>query len=362
RQLSSAGCNTVPSGGIAVLASVGILYAFIGLAVVCDEFFQTSLEKISDVLELTPDVAGATFLAAGSSAPELLTSTMDAFGDANSVGMGTIVGSAMFNILVIVALSAAVAGKGGGSLMIDWRPVCRDVFFYSYSIGILSIAFMDSTVKIYESTIMVISYMGYILFAKFNKSILSRCEPPKIEPSSDDDVAGVAGMAEDVVSRTKTETITTVSAIEAGPMSIGDSLSDENIATTTSSKVVPLPTADEDINHSREEESKENDECIDQPERRKSMTLGVRHRVERNRSGPVGSETYTDSQSLTKKTEEKRLVGSDQNQAVAEEGLFTNKQIKTVSSDDKEGEGKPLENGEEEESRFAWPDSIPDQV
>jgi Ca2+/Na+ antiporter len=55
-------------------------------------FFQASLEKISDVLHLTPDVAGATFLAAGSSAPELFTSLADAFGPSNSIGMGTIVG------------------------------------------------------------------------------------------------------------------------------------------------------------------------------------------------------------------------------------------------------------------------------
>ncbi|CAM9962977.1 unnamed protein product, partial [Ectocarpus sp. 13 AM-2016] len=87
---------------MAVLYITGVVYCFLGLAIVCDEFFQTSLEKLSDVLGLTPDVAGATFLAAGSSAPELFTSLADAFGEANSTGTGTIVGSAMFNILVIV--------------------------------------------------------------------------------------------------------------------------------------------------------------------------------------------------------------------------------------------------------------------
>ncbi|CAM9604054.1 unnamed protein product, partial [Hapterophycus canaliculatus] len=41
------------------------------------------------VLGLTPDVAGATFLAAGSSAPELFTSIADVFGPSNSIGVGT---------------------------------------------------------------------------------------------------------------------------------------------------------------------------------------------------------------------------------------------------------------------------------
>ena len=48
-----------------------------------------------------------------------------------------------FNILVIVALSAAVAGKSGASLQIDYRPVGRDVCFYTLSILLLAIFFDD---------------------------------------------------------------------------------------------------------------------------------------------------------------------------------------------------------------------------
>ena len=61
-------------------------------------------------------------MAAGSSAPELLTALNDVFGTKNSIGIGTIVGSAMFNILVIVALSSMVAKN---SPIIDYRPIFR---------------------------------------------------------------------------------------------------------------------------------------------------------------------------------------------------------------------------------------------
>lgn len=47
------------------------LYTFLGIAIVTDDYFVPSLEKISDNLNLSEDVAGATFMAAGSSAPEL---------------------------------------------------------------------------------------------------------------------------------------------------------------------------------------------------------------------------------------------------------------------------------------------------
>ncbi|XP_061685423.1 sodium/potassium/calcium exchanger 3-like [Syngnathoides biaculeatus] len=50
------------------------IYMFCVLALVCDDYFVPSLEKICEHLHLSEDVAGATFMAAGSSAPEVFTS------------------------------------------------------------------------------------------------------------------------------------------------------------------------------------------------------------------------------------------------------------------------------------------------
>ena len=58
------------NGGI-VVHFLGILYIFLGIAIICDDYFVESLERISEALNLSDDVAGATFMAAGSSAPEL---------------------------------------------------------------------------------------------------------------------------------------------------------------------------------------------------------------------------------------------------------------------------------------------------
>ena len=121
-----------------IVYSLALLYSLVGLAVVCDDFFVASLELISERLNLSDDVAGATFMAAGSSAPELFTSVVDTFWSENNVGIGTIVGSAVFNILVIIAVSAAASAH---PLHIDWKPLTRDCFFYLISI-ILLIIFM----------------------------------------------------------------------------------------------------------------------------------------------------------------------------------------------------------------------------
>ena len=57
------------------------IWLFLGIAIICDGHFTASLEMIcSDKgLNLNNDVAGATFMAAGSSAPELATSFVGTF-------------------------------------------------------------------------------------------------------------------------------------------------------------------------------------------------------------------------------------------------------------------------------------------
>mmetsp|Transcript_64941 Transcript_64941/g.205156 ORF Transcript_64941/g.205156 Transcript_64941/m.205156 type:complete len:179 (+) Transcript_64941:165-701(+) len=82
------------NGGLVVYI-LGTLFLFLGIAIVCDDFFVSSLESICERLGLSEDVAGATFMAAGSSAPELFSSLMSLLSSSggNELGVGTIVGS-----------------------------------------------------------------------------------------------------------------------------------------------------------------------------------------------------------------------------------------------------------------------------
>ena len=93
------------------MLSWGIFYMFWALAIVCDDYFVPSLDEIIEELKLSPDVAGATFMAAGSSAPELFTSLMGVFAVKNDVGIGTIVGSAVFNLCCIIGGTALFTPK-----------------------------------------------------------------------------------------------------------------------------------------------------------------------------------------------------------------------------------------------------------
>jgi sodium/potassium/calcium exchanger 4 len=143
----------------------------LGIAIVCDDFFVPSLEAISEELNLSEDVAGATFMAAGSSAPELFTSMMSLVAPSgeNELGIGAIVGSAVFNILMIVGATAVFTGK---TLDIDWRPLLRDASFYAFSIATTLIFFQDKKIYWYEGLISVLAYCLYVTFMCFNEKIM----------------------------------------------------------------------------------------------------------------------------------------------------------------------------------------------
>jgi len=178
-------------GLAAAVYIVSLMILFIGLAVVTDDFFVPSLTVMSDRLNLTEDVAGATLMASGSSAPELFTSLVDAFGHSTSIGVGTIVGSAVFNILVIIACSGAWATK---ALTIDWKPFSRDLSFYSLSIALLVVLIQwdgleTGEVTWWEGLIMFLSYGIYVLIMIYNRQLmafLERCSG-EIDDESDTD-------------------------------------------------------------------------------------------------------------------------------------------------------------------------------
>ncbi len=150
-----------------ILLLPGVVFMFVGLAIVTDDYFVPSLERICERLNLSEDVAGATFMAAGSSAPELFTSLLSVFLTKDDVGIGTIVGSAVFNVLVIIGLSAALAGA---ALDLDFRPLLRDSFFYVISIVLLIVFVLFSTpgdAHWWEGLILMIAYVLYIAFMKW---------------------------------------------------------------------------------------------------------------------------------------------------------------------------------------------------
>mmetsp|Transcript_13809 Transcript_13809/g.19172 ORF Transcript_13809/g.19172 Transcript_13809/m.19172 type:complete len:533 (-) Transcript_13809:960-2558(-) len=152
--------------GAVILHIIGVMYMFCALAIICDEFFVPSLDVICHTLNLQDDVAGATFMAAGGSAPELATSFIGTFVSKSNVGFGTIVGSAVFNILFVIGACAIVSPS---NIHLAWWPLARDSTFYAIGLGVLIACFSDRKVETWEAFVLFLVYVVYVTFMTFNR-------------------------------------------------------------------------------------------------------------------------------------------------------------------------------------------------
>jgi len=177
------GVNPFGFGAIAYI--LGVMYTFAGLAVVCDEYFVPALEVLAERLDVSDDVAGATLMAAGGSAPELATSIMGLFVARTDVGFSTIVGSAVFNVLFVIGC-CAIASKD--VLVLTGWPITRDslyysvtlfalAIFYKYGSGTVSVTIDGETLELppnasiewWEALIQISLYFGYVIIMKNNQ-------------------------------------------------------------------------------------------------------------------------------------------------------------------------------------------------
>lgn len=100
---------------------------------------------------------------------------MGVFAVKNDVGIGTIVGSAVFNLCCIIGGTALFTPQ---VLTIDWKPITRDSLFYAASIVAMISVLVDGAVTLNEAIALIVTYSLYVLFMYFNTPIfeaVSRC-------------------------------------------------------------------------------------------------------------------------------------------------------------------------------------------
>ena len=153
---------------------IGVVYMFLAIAIVCDEFFVPALEELASeqYLNLSMDVAGATLMAAGGSAPELFTSLIGTFSE-SEVGFGTIVGSAVFNVLFVIGMCAIVSLD---TLTLTWWPLARDCLCYSICLCCLAIfcgSISPGRIEPWEAGFLFALYICYVLVMKYNLQLNS---------------------------------------------------------------------------------------------------------------------------------------------------------------------------------------------
>ncbi len=141
------------------LYSLAMIFSFVLLARIVDNFFVASLDRISKDLRLSSDAAGATLMAVGSSAPELFVALFSVLkpGDHEVIGIGSIVGSALFNLLFIGGAVALIR-----KTTLTWQPVLRDILFYFIAVILLLWGIIDGNFSIWNAIGFLVIYVVYV--------------------------------------------------------------------------------------------------------------------------------------------------------------------------------------------------------
>lgn len=155
-----------------------IAYMLLGLNTVCDLYFTGALDEMVNKWNIKPDVAGATFMAAGGSAPELFTSLIGAVISESDVGFGTIVGSAVFNVLFVIGLCGFAAKE---PISLTWWPLFRDCTYYIFGLSVLAIFAKTGSgdggeIELWEAFVLFLGYIGYCTIMYFNPVLEEKIE------------------------------------------------------------------------------------------------------------------------------------------------------------------------------------------
>uniref|UniRef100_A0A673M278 Sodium/calcium exchanger 1-like n=1 Tax=Sinocyclocheilus rhinocerous TaxID=307959 RepID=A0A673M278_9TELE len=167
---------------------VGMVYMFLGVSIIADRF-MASIEVItSQEKEITikkpngetttttvriwnETVSNLTLMALGSSAPEIMLSVVEVCGhnfDAGELGPNTIVGSAAFNMFVIIGLCVSVIPEGEHRkvkhLRVFFVTATWSVFAYTWLYLILAVI-SPGIVEVWEGLITLFFFPICVVFA-----------------------------------------------------------------------------------------------------------------------------------------------------------------------------------------------------
>ena len=149
-----------------LIAFILIVIGFVFLVKGAD-WFVDNASGIATKIGVSPLVIGLTIVAFGTSMPELAVSVTAALEGANEIAVGNVVGSNIFNLLVVAGLSACIY-----PLVVNPTIFKRDWPISTLAAIVLMIFLIDSTLSSLEGIILLI-FFAIILFSQFNSFLIS---------------------------------------------------------------------------------------------------------------------------------------------------------------------------------------------
>ena len=136
----------------------GLLWVVVGLAclVIGANLFVDSASSVARQLHVSDSVIGLTIVAGGTSLPELATSVVAARKGRSAIAIGNVIGSNVFNILMILGLTATISPMQiGGITLIDLSVMLVSMLI------VWLFCFTKLTVARWEGALLTLGYLAY---------------------------------------------------------------------------------------------------------------------------------------------------------------------------------------------------------
>lgn len=162
-----------------MLLEIVLLIAGLGLIVFGADWLVDGASAVARKAGLSEFVIGLTIVGFGTSCPELVVSLTGALQGNADVAVGNVVGSNLFNTLLILGVTALIA-----PLAITRNNARRDIpIALLATIMLVGLAFMGNNITRIEGVIMLVLFALYIYWCFKNDSGLDEEDAPKKEKS-----------------------------------------------------------------------------------------------------------------------------------------------------------------------------------
>lgn len=148
---------------------------------VCDAYFVPAINVFVDTMGKSKNkwlqrwgeeaVAGATICALGCNGPELFTNLIALY-TGSDAGIGVVVGSEIFNLLIIIGCAILATPSQFLPLQLERVPFSRDCIFYGISIIMLYITLLDKRVDWNEAIMLLFAAAIYVVAVYFTTDVV----------------------------------------------------------------------------------------------------------------------------------------------------------------------------------------------
>lgn len=138
-----------------------LVVLFYLLADTASNYFCTSLEGLSNILRLSPTIAGVTLLSLGNGAPDFFASVVSFTSSNNgAVGLNSILGGAFFVSTAVLGIISFIVSSNNVS--VDKASFIRDVIFFLFSLFVLLIIISVGKISLFGSICYLSIYFLYV--------------------------------------------------------------------------------------------------------------------------------------------------------------------------------------------------------